>query len=583
MKNNHLKYDKAFFIDLWTLLKPYWSSEEKWSAWSLLILIVTCVFGEVSANVGFNNFHKLFFNALQNFDKPGIIASLEYLLVVSIFLGISIAGYIYFNGLLSIRWRRWLTKRYLEKWLDNHNHYRMQILNSSIDNPDQRISEDLEKFPAATLSLFLGPYKLLHCFLMIFTFGYILWGLSHYFTFQIGSWQGYIPGYVCWVALIYASLGTWLMFRIGKKLALLNYQQQRYTADFRFSLVRMREATEQVSLYRGEAVEKEKFLNLFSHIYSNFISIISLTTRLTLFHKAFGYLSYVIGFIVSLPFYLAKTFQLGTVMQISSAYNSVEAGFAALMESFNELAEWQAVVHRLAEFTRAIEKLEHKNDSTILIEHHSSQSIKVENLKLALPNGKSLLQKINLILLPGQRSLIIGRTGIGKSTFLRALAGLWFYGEGKIHFPLNARVLFLPQKPYLPLGSLQEVLLYPQHDKIDESRLEEVLDLCQLVKFNKQLNVIKNWSHELSLGEQQLIAFARIFLYQPDVIFLDEATSALDEDTEHHIYQSLTKMLPNAIVVSVGHRSSLRKFHETIIDFKKEEINRPANDLIIYP
>lgn len=571
IKQSNLKFNKAFFRDLWCLLKPYWSSEEKYGACILLAITIACVFGEVFANVGFNHFHKIFFDALQHFDKPGLVASLEYVLVVSLFSIACIVGYTYFNNLLSIRWRRWLTKNYIAKWLNKHNHHHIRILNPEIDNPDQRISEDLEKFPTATLTLFLGPFKILHSILQVSMFGYILWDLSHYFIFSVGSWHGYIPGYLFWVVFLYASIGTWLISRLGKKLPQLNYQQQHYAADFRFSLVRMREASEQISLYRGEPIEQGLFSGLFDRIFGNFLNIISLKARLTGFQKVYAYLSYYTGLMISIPFYLAKAFQLGTMMQISSAYNSVEGGFSAFLESFSEFSDWRSVVHRLAELTRAIEKLDQSHASKILMTEHADHVVKVKNLKLELPTGQSLLPEINLSLTAGQRLLITGPTGIGKSTFLRALAGLWFYGEGQIHLPEQAKLLFLPQKPYLPLGSMKDLLLYPQQVTIDDQSIIDVMTLCHLEKFKSEINEVKNWAHELSLGEQQLIAFARIFLCKPAVIFLDEATSALDEKTECYLHEQLRIRLPHAIVLSIGHRHSLRDFHERVIDFAKNE------------
>ncbi len=348
---HHLKFNKLFFRDTWQLLKPYWTSNEKKSAWSLLFLNIACVVGEVRANVGFNHFHKIFYDALQNFDKNGIIAALEYVLMMSILLALTTSGMIYFNGLLSIRWRRWLTHHYLHQWLENRS--RMHVLNPHIDNPDQRVSEDLDKFPAMTLSLFLGRNQLLHSILMLFSFSYILWGISHYFSFHVHHAVWTIPGLLIWIALIYAIVGTRMMTWIGKKLAALDYQQQHYNADFRFNLIQLREEKENDQ----PKLDNEKFSNLFSLVFNNYVSIVSLKTRLALFNKIYGVLSYIIGFAVSMPLYLAKAFALGTVTQISSAYNSVSAAFSILMDSFNDLAEWRAVIHRLAELSRSMEEV----------------------------------------------------------------------------------------------------------------------------------------------------------------------------------------------------------------------------------
>ncbi len=366
--HNHLKFDKRFFCDFWSLLKPYWTSEEKASAWGLLFLNILCVLGEVRANVGMNHFHKIFYDALQNFDKSGIIAALEYLLVMCSLLMLSTSGAIYFNGLLSIRWRRWLTHHYLKRWLANQSHVR--TFNQHVDNPDQRVSEDLDKFPSTALSLFLGPSKLLHSILMLISFGYILWGLSKSFSFHLMHLDWAIPGFLVWVALLYAILGTSIISWIGKKLAMLDYQQQHYNADFRYNLVKLREGRKE----EETKLNGEKFYGLFNLIYNNFITIISLKTRLAMFSKVYGYLSYIIGFAIAMPFYLAKAFQLGTVTQISSAYNSVIGALSVFMESFSELAEWRSVIHRLAELNQPVKVL----DEPVKVELVSDEELRLD-------------------------------------------------------------------------------------------------------------------------------------------------------------------------------------------------------------
>ena len=553
MNNTHLKFDRKFFRDLWQLLKPYWFSEEKGSALGLFSLYLLCTIGEICAHVGFNSFHKTFFNALQEFNKPVIIASLEKYLYVVVFYVLCLVGIFYFHGLLSARWRRWLTKNYLKKWLDNHTHYRMQVLNKNVENPDQRISEDLEKFPSATLSLFR---QFTYSVLMLFSFGYILWNLSA---------SSSIPGLFFWASCLYAALGTWVMALIGKALANLDYKQQQYNADFRFGLARLRETSEQVAVYRGESSESGQFHGMFNRIFHNYLSVVSLKSRLLIFNKSYGFAAYVIGLAVSMPFYLAKSIQLGAVMQISSAFNSVNSAFSVFIEAFNDLADWRSVVHRLVEFNQSVDSVNQASPSKIIINEHDGDDIVIENLSLSTPCGKSLLQEIDMVISSGTMTLLNGVSGVGKSTLLRALAGLWSHGEGQVSMPKNAKKIFLPQKPYMPLGSLRDVLLYPYHQPLPDAALQYALQICGLEGLKNKLDEIKNWSHDLSLGEQQLIAFARIFLHKPDVIFLDESTSAMDEETEFRIYKKLREYLPQATIVSVGHRGSLQKFHGQLI------------------
>lgn len=562
---HRLKFNKQCFRDFWHLLKPYWKSEEKWSAFGLLALNILCIIIEVRASVAINDYNKDFFDALQNFDTAAMITCLWHFVVAIAILLLTFGYAVYFNGLLSIRWRRWLTKHYLNNWLTNHNHYRLTFAKNNIDNPDQRISEDLEKFPDTTLTAF---FLLFQSFLTLGSFGYILWSLSGSLTVPLGSWQLTIPGYLCWAALLYAVIGTWITGWLGKKLSSLDYQQQRYNADFRFSLIRLREASEQVALYKGETAENNKLYHLFDHIFENFIKIISLRKRLTFFNNGYNSAASILGLVISLPLYFAKKIHLGVMMQIAGAFGQVVSACAVLMNSFTLFAEWRAIIHRLTEFKHLIEEQPQQTEHTkIIFQTHAHRDIKVNNLALVLPEGKSLISDINLVLHAGGRFLLNGKSGLGKSTFLRALAGLWPYGNGTIHFPENINTLFLPQKPYLPQGTLKDALLYPHNLSTSDEELAEILKICHLEKFQTQLNEPKNWAKDLSLGEQQLIAFARIFLSKPDIIFLDEATSALDESTENHIYQQLRTQRPDATIVSVGHRHSLHKFHSHVINF----------------
>jgi putative ATP-binding cassette transporter len=569
LNSKNLKFDRSFFRDFYGLLKPYWTSEEKWSAFGLLTLNIICTIIGVRASVALNNFHKDFFDALQNFNKPALITALIHFAVIATTLLLSYGYAFYFNGILSMRWRQWLTKNYLKKWLDNHTHYRMQLSKSHVDNPDQRISEDLERFPDATLSLF---FLILQSVLLLLSFSVILWELSGNLSIPIGSWHVVIPGYLFWSALLYAILGTLITSRIGKKLAPLDYQQQFYNADFRFSLIRLRESSEQIALYRGEAVENANFTHLFGRIFKNFMHTVSLKKYLTFFTNGYGTVANLLGVCLALPFYLQKKLQLGGLMQISGAFGSVITAFSLAVDGFSLLAEWKALVFRLNEFVLSIEKSSNTEHCKIIIQKENQNNIVVKKLKLSLPDGQVLLENIHLTLQAGGSFLLMGPSGLGKSTFLRTLAGLWPYGEGQITLPQHQKIFFLPQKPYLPLGTLEHALMYPSHEPIAMQTLYNTLELCCLTKLQPLLHETKDWTKALSLGEQQLIAFARILINKPDIIFLDEASSALDEKTEIQVYTNLRLFLPTATIISIGHRSSLHQFHEQKIAFSKNAI-----------
>lgn len=567
MSRHKLKFDRQFFQEFWRLLKPYWSSEEKWTAFALLGGSIVCTIIGVRASVAVNAFNRDFFNALQNFNKAALITSLMHFGLIAVIFLLAYGYAFYFNGLLDIRWRRWLTKNYLEKWLHSHTHYRMQLNNNSIDNPDQRISEDLAQFPATTLSLF---FTLFQSTLTLVSFGYILWQLSGNLTIPLGSMHIIIPGYLLWGALLYASIGTWIVGFIGKKLAGLEYQQQRFNADFRFSLVRLRESSEQVAFYRGESNENNKLHFSFREIFANYTTILALRKRLTFFTSGYGIVAELFGLFMAIPLYFQKKILLGGMMQIASAFGHVISASAIFINGFSLFAEWRAVVSRLTEFNQSMD-VSQTVLSGIKIDEHDQGDIVIHDLKVSLPDGRILLDDINFILRSGGSFLLNGRSGLGKSTFLRVLAGLWPHGEGKIQLPKDAKIFFLPQKPYLPQGSLKDVLLYPHNHPVDDRILEDALERCSLIKLHHRLNEVKNWTQELSLGEQQLIAFVRLFINKPDIIFLDEASSALDEKTESKVYRNLREFLPRATIVSIGHRSSLHQFHEESIMLSKQD------------
>jgi len=513
------------------LLTPYWKSEDKKSAWLLLILLTLCVFGEVAAGVGYNYFYKFFYDALQAFNVHKVINSIFYFVVVRIAFVFSETAGVFVSGKLNIRWRQWLTNHYLKQWLEEHAHYRLQFSNQKIDNPDQRISEDVEEFTNLTLQLFFGTYMILQSLLYSVSFGFILWQISNHFVFHFSSHAFVIPGYLLWIALLFATIGIFIINWLGKNLSFLDYIRQYLNANFRFSLIRMREASEQVSLSRGEKIEEKKFHHLFDKIAHNFLEIVSLKTKLAGFNRCYDYLSFATSFAVSIPFYMSKAIGLGLVMQINSAYGSAINSAFVYFRNFDLFSDWRAVVHRLTEFEESIK---------------------------ALPT--TLLQKIVV-----KKEI----SGCGKSTFLRALAGLWTHGEGTIILPKDAKVLFLPQKSYLPLGTFKDTICYPQ-DAEHQQEFDAVLRLCFLEKFIPSLHEEKSWSHQLSLGEQQLLSFARIFFYKPDLLFLDEATSSLDEATESQLYQQLKSSFPHLTLLSVGHRKTLEAFHERVVDFENQ-------------
>jgi putative ATP-binding cassette transporter len=560
----------GFWKNLWSLLKPFWTSEEKWEGFLLLAGILACTVLQVQLMVIVNKWRKHFYDALQASHMHFIVLSLEQFIII-LALAILIFTYgSYFTGLLINRWRKWMTHKYVDRWLSEHTAYAMQILGKNMDNPDQRISEDLNEFPTLTLGLFAG---LFNAGLTLVAFSVILWELSGALVFHVWGHTIYIPGYMFFATIIYAVFGTYITAWIGKHLAQLNYQQEQFNANFRFNLVRVRESTEQVSLYRGEDNEKHRLMDTFQYVFNNFYKIINVQKFLGFFVNGYGLLTQVIGILIALPRYIAEHQEIGSLIQVSTAFQEVVGALSFVVNSFTTIASWRAVIKRLTEFTRLMNEASIEiHQKNIRVDYDGNQEIRANQLSLCLPNHEILVNPMSFSIKAGEHVLITGKYGSGKSTLLRAMANIWPYGSGEISLPEKNRRLFLPQKPYFPIGTLREALLYPNIDlNIPDQKLKETLELCGLSYLKNRLNDVRYWSMEFSLGEQQLIAFARIFIVEPKWVFLDEATSALDEATEEHMYQLLQSRFPAMTIVSVGHRSSLKLFHQKEIHVDKIE------------
>jgi putative ATP-binding cassette transporter len=567
------KLSSGFFKGIWKITGGYWRSEEKWRAGLLLVIIVGLQFFDVYVLVLYNKWQNTFYNTIQDLDKTGFLSSLGYWPVfTAAFLVIDIYK-LYLQQTLEIKWRCWLTDHYLHDWLQDRTYYLMQIFDNSTDNPDQRISEDLQLFVSSILELSLG---LLRAATTLGSFVVILWSLSGVMEIPWGQEQISIPGYMVWVALVYAIAGSWLTAIVGNPLVGLSYAQQQYEADFRFSLVRLRENSEGVAFYDGEQREQANFAHRFKMVIKNFRGIMVHQKRLSWLTLAHWRLSFLFPYVIAAPRLFSGQMQLGGLFQTATAFTQVEQSLSFFISRYYSLtgaslAELQAVVNRLTGFIDNMERIRSVTDSkSIEIAHISGPSFSVSGLDVELPNGELLLNNLNLQIHAGDTLLITGASGCGKSTLMKTLAGIWPFGRGDINIPQDQRLLFLPQKPYLPLGTLRDVLLYPcdMHSKTDK-RIREVMFMCQLGHLVDQLDKAENWSHILSLGEQQRIAFARAILQQPQWLFLDEATSALDEPTERVMYRLLQEQLNDSAIISVGHRSTLAEYHKMKLSIGK--------------
>jgi putative ATP-binding cassette transporter len=566
---------QGFLRQAWDLAWPYWKSDEKWSAIGLLAAVIALNLITVWLNVRFNYWNNDFYNALQQYDWP------EFWRQFAIFGALALAFIVvgvyssYLRGILHIRWRRWLTERFLRNWLEDQAYYRMQLNQATTDNPDQRISDDLNRFASISLTLSLG---LLSSFVTLVSFLSILWTLSGALTIPLGGGASIdIPGYMVFAALIYAVAGTILTRWIGYPLIRLNFDQQRYEADFRFSMVRLRENAENVAFYGGEAREFDTFQTRFVRVVANWWGIIKRRKKLTWFTYGYDQVAIVFPFLVAAPRYFDKVIQLGGLMQIASAFRQVQESLSFIISSYTEIAEYQSVVQRLAGFREKMNEIATEQQRPQAIEIvRDGTGVAVDALDLNLPDGRSLRPDITLAATPGKSLLITGASGAGKSTLLRAIAGLWPFGRGRIRVG-DGRYLFLPQRPYLPLGTLADALVYPRSAaELPRDNLAEALRTVGLPELVDRLEEEANWAQRLSIGEQQRLAFARVLLARPEIVFLDEATSALDEAAEVSLYRLLREAPWKPTIVSVGHHGTLRRFHDAVVDFARSPASRAA-------
>jgi vitamin B12/bleomycin/antimicrobial peptide transport system ATP-binding/permease protein len=543
----------------WALIRPYWSSEDRWAARGLLLAVVLLTLGMVYLTVLLNQWNNAFYSALQDKNMPafrGQLFRVTYLITIFIFLAVY---QVYLNQMLEIRWRRWLTDRYLRAWLSNDAYYRMQLQASETDNPDQRIAEDVHLLATHTLALFTGG---LRAVVTLVTFVAILWGLSGSLSVTVGEVSIRLPGYMVWVALIYAIVGTWVTDWLGRPLVRLNFERQRYEADFRFSLVRFRENAEGVALYRGEADELRGFRERFEEVVSNWWRIMLRQKRMTYFTSGYGLGAWIVPSIVAAPRYFRGELGLGGLMQTAQAFQQVQDALSFFVQSYKEVAAWCAVVDRLAGFDRTLERVRLQAASGFRRVEGRPTHLTVAGVDIYRPDGQLLMANVNLSLRRGDSVLLTGASGSGKSTLIRAIAGIWPFGKGEIRAAPDARMLFLPQRPYLPIGVLRDVVSYPMPaGGVDDATLREMLEAVGLIELGVHLDEPAHWALRLSPGEQQRIAIARALVQKPEWLFLDEATSAVDEAAETRLYRLLRERLPETTLFSIGHRATLHAFH----------------------
>lgn len=554
---------RSTLATVWRIASPYFRSEDKWAGRGLLAAVIAIELALVAIDVLLNQWSNRFYTGLQEKNWDVFVREMGVFCVIAACF-IALAVYqLYLNQWLQIRWRRWLTRHYLGEWLHGANHYRMQLQGDAADNPDQRISEDVKLFVERTLDIGLS---LLNSVVTLFSFVIILWGLSAAAPLHLFGKDFDIPGYLVWGALIYALFGTALTQWIGSPLVRLDFQQQRFEADFRFNLVRARENSEQIALLKGESAEREQLWQRFNHVVDNWYGIMSRTKRLTAFTSSYAQAAVVFPYILVAPAFFADKIQLGGLTQTASAFGSVQKALSIFVTIYRSLADWRAIVARLDGFESSIADattLAARADSIGVVSSDGGKAIDLRGLEVGLPDGTPLVAADGLSLRGGERTLLTGPSGSGKSTLFRAIAGIWPFGRGAITIPRDASLMMLPQRPYFPIGTLHAAIVYPgESGSIGADRVREALTLVGLPQLGPRLQEEAHWNRMLSLGEQQRLGLARALLHAPSYLFLDEATASLDEPSEAALYKLLAEKLPDTTIVSIGHRSTLEAFHQ---------------------
>ena len=566
-----MKNISATLAIVWRIAAPYFRSEDKWAGRGLLAAVVAMELTLVAIDVLVNQWQNRFYSALQNSDWDNFVREI-WIFVALASTYIALAVYkLYLNQWLQIRWRQWLTRHYLGEWLQSATHYRMQLKGDAADNPDQRITEDVKNFVEQTLTIGLG---LLSSIVTLFSFVIILWGLSNAAPLRLFGTDVMIPGYLCWGALIYAIFGTALTHWIGAPLVNLNFEQQRYEADFRFNLVRVRENSEQIALLKGEGAERARLLDRFGFVIANWYAIMSRTKRLTAFTASYQQAAVIFPYVLVAPAFFAKKIQLGDMMQTASAFSSVQGALSFFVTAYRSLAEWRSIVARLDGFEMSVESaanLPAHEPAIALKAAGGSRNIELEQLCVNLPNGTPLVAAKGFAIQTSERVLVTGPSGSGKSTLFRAIAGVWPFGTGTVVIPEKAKLMMLPQRPYFPVGMLRDAVVYPAAPgAFAPAQVRDALVAVGLPGLAERLEEECHWNRMLSLGEQQRLGLARALLHMPDYLFLDEATASLDEPSEARLYRLLAEKLPQATIVSIGHRSTLDAFHTRKVALVKD-------------
>jgi putative ATP-binding cassette transporter len=551
---------RAWFASARRLLLPYWVSEDRWRGRGLLALVIGIDWARTYTGVRLSYWQRNYWDALAAHDVNAFWKLMWVYLVIVCFWSVLATARTWVFQELEMRWRAWMTDVFLKRWLEENAYYRM-IRASGVDNPDQRIGEDLRMLASDSQRLFLG---FLENMAVLFSYAAIVWSLSGSLALMLGGVSIEIPGYMLWVAVIFALAGTWLLEKIGHPLVRVDYYQQRYEAHFRYLMMRVRENAEQIAFYSGGNTEFVRLTAAFAAIRENWRYVIKYTKRITLYHEGYIEMGVYLPLLIIGPRYFAGKITLGAVQQLTQSVSRVRMALSWFIFAYKDLALLRSVIQRLVEFEMATKARD--ASGIAVVRNPRPDCLDIRALDVSLPNGSALFHIDELSMHAGERWLVRGHSGAGKSTLLRALAGLWPHGKGEIALPDGAK-MFLPQQSYLPIGSLRACLCYPSDERwFGTGECIEALRAVGLEALTDSLEEHEQWDKHLSPGEQQRLAFARVLLHKPDWLFLDESTASLDPVNEAAMYGLLAERLPSVTIVSVAHRESVAAFHDKVLD-----------------